>query len=63
MMSNEMIVRAWKDPEFRAQLDAGAFPAHPAGNPQLSPGDLGGELYLTSPPCTDGGPRCSFSDC
>jgi len=60
MMSNEMIVRAWKDPEFRAQVDACALPAHPAGSSNLSAGDLGGETYLTSPLCTEGGPRCSF---
>ena len=29
-MSNLEIVRAWKDPEFRAKL-GGAMPHHPAG--------------------------------
>lgn len=55
-MSNEMLVRAWKDPQFRAQL-ATAVPSNPAGEAHLLASDLGGENYLTSPVCTIG-PRC-----
>jgi mersacidin/lichenicidin family type 2 lantibiotic len=31
-MSDELIVRAWKDPQLRAQLDAAKLPANPAGS-------------------------------
>ena len=55
-MTNEMIVRAWKDPQFRAQL--AEVPENPAGSSQLMSKDLAGENYLTSPICTDFGPRC-----
>lgn len=61
-MTPEMIVRAWKDPEFRARLGSAA-PASPAGSAQLSATDLVGETYLTSPICTDYGPRCSIPSC
>jgi mersacidin/lichenicidin family type 2 lantibiotic len=31
-MSNESVVRSWRDPEFRKQLAAeGGAPAHPSG--------------------------------
>jgi mersacidin/lichenicidin family type 2 lantibiotic len=55
-MSNEMIVRAWKDTKFRAQLGA-PVPGNPAGEARLVASDLAGENYLTSPVCTIG-PRC-----
>lgn len=55
-MSNEMIVRAWKDPQFRAQLGATA-PSHPSGEARLVASDLASEHYLTSPVCTIG-PKC-----
>jgi mersacidin/lichenicidin family type 2 lantibiotic len=60
-MSNEMIIRAWKDPQFRSQLGAAVAPANPAGNAQLVAAELQGDAYLTSPICTDFGPRCSNS--
>ena len=63
-MSNEMIVRAWKDPQFRAQLDV-AVPSNPVGDSRLMASDLIGETYMTSPVCTIG-PRCptnSGPDC
>lgn len=59
-MSNEMIVRAWKDPQFRSQVNAAALPANPAGNAKLVAAELQGEAYWTSPACTDAGPRCTF---
>jgi len=58
-MSSEMIVRAWKDPQFRSQIDAAALPPNPAGDAQLIAAELQGDAYYTSPLCTDGGPRCS----
>jgi mersacidin/lichenicidin family type 2 lantibiotic len=62
-MSNEMIIRAWKDPQFRSRLGAAA-PASPAGNAQMIAAELQGDAYLTSPICTDFGPRCSNTlDC
>ena len=57
MLSNEMIVRAWRDPKFREQL-GGLVPENPAGNAQLVATELTGETYLTSPICTDFGPKC-----
>lgn len=64
MMSNEMIVRAWKDPQFRSQIDAAALPAHPAGSAQLAASELAGENYITSPhPLCSEGPRCSLNTC
>jgi len=55
-MSNEMIIRAWKDPQFRAQLGV-EVPSNPAGEARLVASDLAGENYLTSPVCTIG-PKC-----
>jgi mersacidin/lichenicidin family type 2 lantibiotic len=59
MLSNEMIVRAWKDPKFRAQL-GGSVPGSPAGSAQLVASEISGEAYWTSPVCTDAGPRCEL---
>jgi mersacidin/lichenicidin family type 2 lantibiotic len=39
------IIRAWKDPEYRATLneaELAALPAHPSGQVELSDNDLGG---------------------
>lgn len=58
-LSNEMIVRAWKDPKVRAQLGA-VVPNNPAGSVRLAASELVGDAYDTSPRCTDFGPRCSL---
>jgi mersacidin/lichenicidin family type 2 lantibiotic len=42
-MSKVDIIRAWKDPSYRASLSAEereALPAHPAGNVELSDDDM-----------------------
>ena len=42
-MTQQQIIRAWKDPEYRASLSAAelrALPAHPAGLVEMSEGDL-----------------------
>ena len=43
-MSNNDVVRAWKDPKYRASLSAAqqaALPANPAGGMDLSDEELG----------------------
>ena len=57
-MSDTEIVRAWKNPEFRAKL-GGAMPDHPAGQihfayPGLD-GKTGMEPLNISNTCTHGG--------
>lgn len=56
-MNRETIVRAWKEPEFRARLTAdqrGALPENPSGTPllELSASALGEVLggYCPPPP-------------
>ena len=42
-MTQQQIVRAWKDPEFRATLsdaERRALPAHPAGLVEMNDGEL-----------------------
>jgi mersacidin/lichenicidin family type 2 lantibiotic len=42
-MTQQQIIRAWKDPEFRASLSAAersALPAHPAGLVEMNDGEL-----------------------
>ncbi len=57
-MSNEMIIRAWKDDEFRASLsdaERALLPEHPAGLIELSDTDLdqvtGGRAPQTGDTC------------
>ncbi len=41
-MNPELIIRAWKDPEFRARLASEqlhTLPAHPSGSPMTELGD------------------------
>jgi len=60
-MTPEMIARAWKDKDFRAQLNAlqlNALPENPAGNAELRVQDIEEEPCWTSPVCTFYGPRC-----
>lgn len=43
-ISNEDVIRAWKDPKFRNSLSEAvraALPSHPAGAIELSDADLG----------------------
>jgi mersacidin/lichenicidin family type 2 lantibiotic len=43
-MSNNKIIRAWKDPVYRASLseaERAALPANPAGSIEISDSDLG----------------------
>lgn len=58
-MNRETIIRAWKDPEFRASLTSeqrGALPESPSGRPltELDEGDLmdvvGGALVIHPTP-------------
>ncbi len=50
-MSNNKIIRAWKDPAYRnslSQAELAALPANPAGSIEISDADLGsvaGGLY------------------
>ncbi len=42
-MNNDQIIRAWKNPSFRASLngaEAAALPANPAGSVELTTEDL-----------------------
>ena len=42
-MTQQQIVRAWKDPEYRASLsdaERGALPANPAGLVEMSDADM-----------------------
>lgn len=60
-MNPQIIVRAWKDKAFRAQLsDAqrSALPHNPAGQSSLMVQDMKESPCITSPVCTLYGPRC-----
>jgi mersacidin/lichenicidin family type 2 lantibiotic len=60
-MTPEMIVRAWKDKTYRAQLSPAQrseLPTHPAGNADLGLEDVTESPCLTSPICTFYGPHC-----
>jgi mersacidin/lichenicidin family type 2 lantibiotic len=58
IMSNNKIVRAWKDPVYRNSLseaERAALPANPAGSIEISDADLGkvsGGLSIFSLYCT-----------
>jgi mersacidin/lichenicidin family type 2 lantibiotic len=52
-VSNQNVIRAWKDPAYRNSLseaERSAMPANPAGSIEISDGDLGkvaGGVLLT----------------
>lgn len=52
-MTNETIVRAWKDASFRATLEPDAVPEHPAGTSTVK------AERLQSAKCTTASPMCS----
>jgi mersacidin/lichenicidin family type 2 lantibiotic len=58
-MSNEQIIRAWKNKRFAAKLGRNAAPANPAGSSGVALRDLDTGTYMTSPmsACSIG-PRC-----
>ncbi len=70
IMSNNKIIRAWKDPAYRNSLseaERAALPANPAGSIEISDTDLGkvaGGLIPATAVCHTGGycivtfPRC-----
>jgi mersacidin/lichenicidin family type 2 lantibiotic len=74
-MKREMVIRFWKDPEFRASLTAeqrGSLPENPSGRPmtELGEGELGdivGGRTLAEVPstgCVDFvQPTCGFILC
>jgi mersacidin/lichenicidin family type 2 lantibiotic len=74
-MKREMIIRAWKDPEFRASLTAeqrAALPDNPSGKPmteldEAELGDIVGGRTLAEVPstgCVDFvRPTCGFVLC
>jgi len=56
-MSQQHIIRAWKDPEYRLSLneaEQALLPPHPAGRIELTDADLdhvaGGRINLNNPP-------------
>ena len=51
-MSNEMIIRAWKDQKFRSQLASASHnvPANPAGSGSLSAKDVEQDTFMTTSP-------------
>jgi mersacidin/lichenicidin family type 2 lantibiotic len=57
-MSNNKIIRAWKDPAYRnslSQAERAALPANPAGSVEISDADLGkvaGGIAIFSLYCT-----------
>jgi mersacidin/lichenicidin family type 2 lantibiotic len=63
-MSQENIIRAWKDASFRdglSEVERSHLPEHPAGLVQLTENQLslvaaGG----TTPACTEGGRKCDY---
>lgn len=58
-MNKTDVIRAWKDPAYRASLSAdevAALPLHPAGITELSDDQLqsgGGAPITTAPTCTN----------
>jgi mersacidin/lichenicidin family type 2 lantibiotic len=70
IMSNNNIIRAWKDPVYRNSLseaERAVLPANPAGSIEISDADLGnvaGGLAFPTVGCHTGGfcgvtfPRC-----
>ncbi|WP_257458672.1 mersacidin/lichenicidin family type 2 lantibiotic [Archangium lipolyticum] len=78
-MKKEMIVRAWKDPSFRASLSAeerASLPESPSGAPlseldetelgRIIGGALANKKTVTLPPgtgCTDDHPTCGIINC
>jgi mersacidin/lichenicidin family type 2 lantibiotic len=61
-MSQENIIRAWKDASFRdglSDVERSLLPENPAGLVQLTENQLSlVAAGWTSPVCTDGGRRC-----
>jgi mersacidin/lichenicidin family type 2 lantibiotic len=73
-MKKEMIVRAWKDPKFRASLtseERAALPESPSGRSMMELdeaellGIVGGRPQVLEPNtgCTDGQPTCGIVNC
>jgi mersacidin/lichenicidin family type 2 lantibiotic len=59
-ISNEMVVRAWKDPKFRAQF-AGELPKSPVGDAVADLKQLASENFVTTPVCTVA--NCTITMC
>lgn len=51
-MTQDQVVRAWKDPMFRSTLDQAAIPASPAGMVELSENEVTDLTGGTSIPCS-----------
>jgi len=49
-MNNEMIVRAWKDKNFRSQLSADSLPQNPAGSSTLTTKEVEQDLFMSTSP-------------
>jgi mersacidin/lichenicidin family type 2 lantibiotic len=66
-MSNQKIIRAWKDAAYRESLseaERATLPPHPAGAIEISDVDLGNIPGGVAPPEThDCSMVCSFSIC
>ncbi len=73
-MKKDLIIRAWKDPEYRARLspeERASFPASPCGRAltELDETELlgitGGLVKRPEPStgCTDGVPTCGIINC
>lgn len=65
-MSQENIIRAWKDANFRdglSEAEQALLPENPAGLMNLSDEQLGavaGGAPISTPVCTEGGRRCNY---
>ena len=57
-MDNNIIVRAWKDKNFRSQIKS-EIPANPAGSSSLMLKDVEQETFMTTSPQ----PLCSKYNC
>jgi mersacidin/lichenicidin family type 2 lantibiotic len=56
MSTNEMIVRAWKDPKFRAELKDAGIPASPVGEAEVNLIPTVGDAFITNASiCTNPG--------
>jgi mersacidin/lichenicidin family type 2 lantibiotic len=51
-MTNEMIVRAWKDPSFRATLAPGSVPPSPVGDASADLKQVVADNFNSTPFCT-----------
>jgi hypothetical protein len=54
-MSNESIIRSWKNKKYAISRDAGSVPANPAGSSGVSLKDIEAGEFITSPAS-----QCSF---